>query len=99
MQMHNPPAPGEILSEGYLKPLKIELIEFANRLGITTTDLDELLAGRSPITADLALRLAMTLSTTPEIWLGLQQQYDLWQAKQNFTAELKPYDRGRAAIA
>ena len=93
MQMHNPPPPGELLSEGYLKPLNIESTEFATRLGITTSDLEELIAGRKPITADLALRLAATLSTTPEIWLGLQQQYDLWQAKQNFTVELKPYDR------
>ena len=99
MQMHNPPAPGEILSEGYLKPLKIEPSEFANRLGINVTDLDDILTGRNAITADLALRLSIILSTTPEIWLGLQQQYDLWQAKQNFTAKLQPYERSRAATA
>ncbi len=99
MQMYNPPAPGEILSEDYLKPLGIEPAEFANRLGVDIADINDLLAGRIPVTADLALRLGVTLSTTPEIWLGLQQQYDLWQARQRFTAELKPYKRGGIAIA
>lgn len=99
MQMYNPPAPGEILSEDYLKPLGIEPAEFANRLGVDIADINDLLAGRIPVTADLALRLGVTLSTTPEIWLGLQQQYDLWQARQRFTAELKPYERGGIAIA
>jgi antitoxin HigA-1 len=96
MQMHNPPAPGEILSEDYLKPLGIEPAEFADRLGVAIADINELLTGRGTITADLALRLAVTLSTTPEIWLRLQQQYDLWQAQQRFTAELQPYDRSIA---
>ena len=99
MQMYNPPAPGELLFEGYLKPLGIEPAEFANRIGVALSDINELLAGRSPVTADLALRFGITLGTTPEIWLGLQQQYDLWQAQQNFTADLQPYDRDRVAIA
>lgn len=77
MQMYNLPTPGEILSEDYLKPLGIEPAEFANRLGVDITDINDLLAGRSPVTADLALRLGITLSMTPEICLGLQQQYDL----------------------
>jgi antitoxin HigA-1 len=72
MQMYNPPAPGEILSEDYLKPLGIEPAEFADRLGVAIAEVDELLTGRGAVTADLALRLAVTLSTTPEIWLGLQ---------------------------
>ncbi|MEL7523488.1 MAG: HigA family addiction module antitoxin, partial [Cyanobacteria bacterium J06553_1] len=97
--IHNPPAPGEILSEDYLKPLGIEPAEIANRLGIVLTDVTDLLAGRSAVTADVALRLGITLGTTPEIWLGLQQQYDLWQARQHFTAELKPYRRASAVLS
>jgi addiction module HigA family antidote len=99
MQMYNPPVPGEVLSEDYLKPLGIEPAEFANRLGVELADIKELLAGCHAITADLALRLGIALSTTPEIWLGLQQQYDLWQARQSFTADLQPYDRAGMAIA
>ncbi|MGB3291609.1 MAG: HigA family addiction module antitoxin, partial [Phormidesmis sp.] len=62
MQMYNPPAPGEILSEDYLKPLGIKPAEFASRLGLDIVELNELLAGHSPVTADLALRLGITLS-------------------------------------
>jgi antitoxin HigA-1 len=99
MQMYNPPAPGEILSEDYLKPLGIDPADFADRLDVVIADINELLAGRGAVTADLALRLGITLSTTPEIWLGLQQQYDLWKAQQIFTADLQPYDRSGIAIA
>ncbi|MEL7067119.1 MAG: HigA family addiction module antitoxin [Cyanobacteria bacterium J06634_6] len=95
MQMHKLPTPSEILLEGYLKPWEIDPAEFASRMGVILADINDLLAGHSAVTADLALRLSITLGTTPEIWLGLQQQYDLWQAQQNFTDDLQPYDRSR----
>ena len=93
MQMYDPPSPGEILTEDHLKPLNIDPLEFANRLGVDASYINDVLASRSAINADLALRLSIALGTTAEIWLGLQQQYDLWQARQNFTAELQPYEQ------
>ena len=80
MNMHNPPHPGEVLKE-YLDGISITLA--AQKLGITRTTLSRILNGRSEISADMALRLATALNTSPNMWLSMQVEYDLWQAKQH----------------
>lgn len=81
MDMHNPPHPGEILQELYLEPLKLTVTETAAGLGVTRKALSELVNGKYGVSPDMAIRLAKAFSTTPETWLNLQQQYDIWQAK------------------
>lgn len=80
MEMFNPAHPGELLRE-YL-PEGMSVTEAARRLGVSRQALSTLLNGRAGISADMDLRLAAALGTTPGFWLRLQVQHDLWAAGQ-----------------
>jgi len=79
MRMHNPPHPGSVLRD-YLGDLSVT--EAAAHLGITRAALSRILNGSAGISADMALRLADALGTSPDLWLGMQSQHDLWRASQ-----------------
>ena len=79
-RMFNPPHPGEVLKE-YL-PESVSVTEAAKKLGVSRQAFSAIINGRAGITADMALRLSKALGTSPDMWLGMQMQYDLWQAKQ-----------------
>lgn len=81
MRMHNPPHPGEILKELYIKPMHLTVTAVAEGIGVSRKTLSELLSKRCGISPTMAIRLAKAFATSPESWLNLQQQYDLWQAK------------------
>jgi addiction module HigA family antidote len=81
MQMHRPPHPGEVIRELGLVPLKLSVTDAARALGVTRKALSELLNGRAGVSPAMALRLAKAFDTSPEMWLNLQQQYDLWRAR------------------
>lgn len=73
--------PGEILREEFMKPLGLSATALAQRLGVTTTRINEIANERRGITADSALRLGRCFSTTPEFWMNLQQRYALEVAR------------------
>ena len=73
-----PTHPGEILEEDYIKPLNLNLQKLADRLGITRNTLFKIRSCKASITPALALSLAEAFDTTPQLWLNLQQAYDLW---------------------
>ena len=75
-----PTHPGEMLVEEFLKPLEVGQSDFADNLGIPYTQLDDIICERRAVTPTLALRLARVLGMTPDFWLGLQQDWDLWHA-------------------
>lgn len=78
---HRPPThPGEMLAEEFLKPLAITTTELARHLDISYSRLNKIIQGRSPVTPDTALRLSQVLGMSADFWLGLQQDWDLWQA-------------------
>ncbi len=79
MAMHNPPHPGEILKELYLDPLNLSISEVAKGIGVSRKSLSEVINGKFGISPGMAIRLAAAFSTTPESWLNLQQQFDLWK--------------------
>jgi addiction module HigA family antidote len=81
MQMHKPAHPGEVLREMYLEPMGLTVTAAAKALGITRKTLSELINGRSGISTSMALRLSKAFGTTPELWLHMQQNYDLWKEK------------------
>lgn len=81
MNMHNPAHPGELLT-GWLDDLGVSVTAFAAHLGISRVMLSRLLHGHAAISADMDLRLAEALGTTPGHWLALQSQRDLWTARQ-----------------
>lgn len=76
-RMHNPPHPGEVLRE-YLGDRTVT--EVAARLGVGRVTLQRLVNGVSGVSPDMAYRLAAAFGTSPELWAGMQLQYDLYQA-------------------
>jgi len=81
MKINKPAHPGEVLRELYLIPLDLSVTEAAKALGITRKTLSELLNAKAGISTIMALRLSKAFSTTPELWLNLQQNYDLWSER------------------
>ena len=77
-----PTHPGEVLAEEFLRPLGISQAEAARRMRMSANRLNELIRGKRGVTASTALRLADLLSTSPELWLNLQTNWDLWHAYQ-----------------
>jgi addiction module HigA family antidote len=77
-QMHNPPHPGEVLRELCIEPLGLSVTEAAEGLGVSRKTLSAVLNGRAGISPEMALRLSIAFETSPESWLNLQTQYDLW---------------------
>jgi len=75
-----PTHPGKMLLEEFLKPLEITQSDFAVRLGVSFPRLNEIVKGRRGVTPDTALRLARVLGMSAEFWLGLQLDWDLWNA-------------------
>ena len=82
MEMFNPPHPGEILKETYLPDFKLSVTAFALKLGVSRTTASELVNCKNGISAEMALKLSKAFKTSPQFWLNMQQQYDLWQARQ-----------------
>ncbi len=74
----NPAHPGEVLRD-YLG--SISVANAASHLGVTRAHLSRILNGHASITAPMSLRLSAALGTTPEFWLKMQLQFDLWQAR------------------
>ena len=73
--------PGEILLEDFMKPLGISQNRLARDIGVPPARINDLIHGRRTITADTALRLGKYFGTSPDLWLGLQMEYDLRRAK------------------
>ena len=82
MTMHDPAHPGEMLKELCLEPLNLTVTEVARTLGVARKTLSELVNGKAGISPEMAIRLSKAFKTTPEFWMNLQQQYDLWHAQQ-----------------
>jgi antitoxin HigA-1 len=86
-KMHNPPHPGEVLRE-YL-PETLTMTEVAERLGVTRQALSAVMNGRGGVSPEMAVRLSKALGTSPDLWLGLQMQYDLWQVMRGPTPKVQ----------
>ena len=83
MRMHNPPHPGEIIREMCLEPIGLTVTDTAKALKVTRKTLSSILNGRAGISPEMALRLSKVFGRTPEGWMRLQLQYDLWKAEQS----------------
>lgn len=84
---HSPPHPGEILYEFYFEPLKLSVTEAAGKLLITRPNLSAIINGKAGISPQMALKLAKAFDTSPQYWMNLQINYDLWQADQKNEAK------------
>ena len=83
MTMHNPPHPGEFITNVYLEPNGLSGRELAMKLGVAASTLSRILTGSSAISPEMALRLSKSIGRSPESWLAMQYNYDLWHARQN----------------
>ena len=72
-----PVHPGEVLQEEFLKPMGLSQHRLALSIGVDARRINEIVLGKRRITADTALRLARFFGTTPQFWMGLQNDYDL----------------------
>lgn len=86
MNMHNPPHPGEFIRSTYIEPFDISVRSVAQCLGVSPSTLTRLVSLRSGVSPEMALRLSKALGRSPESWLAMQHNFDLWQAKR--TADL-----------
>ncbi len=80
-----PTHPGQILKEDYLEPLNLTISELSRALGTSRKTLSKIVNGRGSVTPEMALKLAKAFDTSPEFWLNLQRNYDLWDATQKST--------------
>jgi addiction module HigA family antidote len=78
-----PTHPGEILREDYLVPLNLTITQLADALGISRKTLSKIINRHGKVTPGMALRLSKAFNTTPQLWLNLQQNYDLWSTMQD----------------
>jgi addiction module HigA family antidote len=73
----NPVHPGEVLLEEFLKPMGLSQNRLSLEIGVHPRRINEIVLGKRRITADTALRLARFFGTSPQFWMGLQNDYDL----------------------
>lgn len=76
--MHNPPHPGQVLRD-FLGNTSVTDTALAMRVSRAT--LSRILNGSVGISADMAHRVGAVTGTSPEMWAGMQMQYDLWKAR------------------
>jgi addiction module HigA family antidote len=81
LDLKRPPTPpGEMLLEEFLRPSGLTQVQAARRMGIPLNRLNEVIRGKRGISADTALRLARLFDMSPEFWMSLQADSDLWHA-------------------
>jgi addiction module HigA family antidote len=93
----DPIPPGEILSEEFMKPLGVSMNALARDIDVPPNRISEIVNGKRAISADTALRLGKYFGVSPEVWLGLQIDYDLRLAKRTTWPDIEPKIRARAA--
>lgn len=87
-RMHSPPHPGAVLREWI--PETLSVTQAAADLHVSRVSLSKILNGKSGISADMAIRLSRWLGTSPDMWIGMQAQYDLWQAGKLKQPKIQP---------
>jgi addiction module HigA family antidote len=92
--MHNTAHPGEVLREWL--PEGMTVTKAAEELQVSRVTLSKVLNGKAGVTAGMALRLSVWLGTSPDVWLGMQTQWELWQAEQQPRPNIRPLVRQAA---
>ncbi len=81
IEQHNPMHPGAFIKRVYLKPNSIGSNELARQLKVSTGLVSRLVKEKTGISSEMALKLSKVLGRSPESWMSMQDNYDLWQAK------------------
>jgi addiction module HigA family antidote len=94
-----PPSPGSVLKARVVGRLGISQAQLAKALGVSRFTVNQMLGGRRGVSPEMALRLGHVLDTSPEMWLNLQAQVDLYEARRALGAELGKLTRLRGEQA
>jgi addiction module HigA family antidote len=76
-----PTHPGGILKKLFLLPLSLSATKLAKAIGVSRKTISKLVNQRGAVTPEMALRLSIAFKTTPQLWLNLQHNYDLWHVQ------------------
>ena len=76
-----PVHPGDVLREDFMKPLGLSSYAVAKKLGINAIAISEICRRKRGVTAEMALKLGRLFNVSPELWLGIQSDYDLETAR------------------
>jgi addiction module HigA family antidote len=85
-----PIPPGEILYEEFMKPMGLSINALAREIDVPPNRISDIVNGKRSITADTALRLGKYFGVSPELWLGLQADYDLRVARRTTWLKAEP---------
>lgn len=88
--------PGEILRYEFIEPLNMTQQQLADAIGVTRVRINEIILGKRSITPDTAFRLARYFNTTPDFWIGMQIDIDMWDTLQQHKKE---YDNINSIIS
>ena len=81
IQQHSPMHPGAFIKSVYLQPFDVGSNELARKLQVSPGLVSRLLNGKTDVSPAMALKLSKVLGRSPESWLQMQDNYDLWQAR------------------
>lgn len=99
----NPVHPGDVLREDFMKPLKLSAYAVAKAVGSTPITISLICRRKRAVSAEMALKLGRFLNASPELWVGIQADYDLEMARLRRQAEIErqvqPLQRPQAAAA
>ncbi len=84
-----PTHPGELLREDVLPALRMNVSQAARELGVSRQLLHRILVGRASVTPEMAVRLGKWAGNGPNLWLAMQQQFDVWHAEQKLAKALQ----------
>ena len=87
--MRRPTHPGEILQKEFLEPLGITQSQLAKELNTTFRTINEIVNEKRNISPEMTVKLARYFGTSEELWLNLQNQYDLYRVKEKYLNSLK----------
>jgi addiction module HigA family antidote len=82
-RMKNPPHPGRIIRQECIEPLGLTITEAAARLGVTRQALNNVINGKAGVSPEMSIRLSKAFGSKPDLWLGLQMEYDLAEAEKH----------------
>ena len=88
MRMKKPPHPGRIVRQECIEPSGLTVTDAAARLGVTRQALNNLVNEKAGISPEMAIRLSRNFGSSPEVWLGLQADYDLAEAEREMKVKI-----------
>jgi antitoxin HigA-1 len=80
-QRLKPVHPGDVLREDFMKPMKLSVYTVAKAIGATPIAISQICRGQRGVNAEMALKLGRLLNVSPELWVGIQADYDLEVAR------------------